>query len=139
MKLWIKIALATVMVFAVVGIGIGIYLFNLEAADLRKAKPDFIISAADLQQAFENNEVSASAKFVNRIIEVSGNIESISIGEENALNLTLQTGSDLSSVICTIPDAASTVNLSTGNPITVRGECSGYLMDVLLNNCVIIK
>ena len=139
MKLWIKIALATVMVFAVVGIGIGIYLFNLEAADLRKAKPDFIISAADLQQAFEKNEVSASAKFVNRIIEVSGNIESISIGEENALNLTLQTGSDLSSVICTIPDAASTVNLSTGNPITVRGECSGYLMDVLLNNCVIIK
>ena len=139
MKLWIKIALAIVMVFAVVGIGIGIYLFNLETADLRKAKPDFIISAADLQQAFENNEVSASAKFVNRIIEVSGNIESISIGEENALNVTLQTGSDLSSVICTIPDAASTVNLSTGNPITVRGECSGYLMDVLLNNCVIIK
>ena len=139
MKLWIKIALAIVMVFAVAGIGIGIYLFNLETADLRKAKPDFIISAADLQQAFENNEVSASAKFVNRIIEVSGNIESISIGEENALNVTLQTGSDLSSVICTIPDAASTVNLSTGNPITVRGECSGYLMDVLLNNCVIIK
>ncbi len=139
MKLWIKIALAVILVFAIAGIGIGIYFYNLEPADLRKAKPEFVITAVELQQAFENDETLASAKYVNRIIEVNGLIESISIGEENALSVTLQTNSDLSSIICTIPGAASNANLSTGNPIIVRGECSGYLMDVLLNNCVIIK
>ena len=29
--------------------------------------------------------------------------------------------------------------LKAGNEITLRGECSGFLMDVLLNNCALIK
>jgi hypothetical protein len=139
MKSRIKIVLAVVLIITLAGIGAAVYLFNLEHKDLHRVNPDFITTASDLQKAFEENEVSATSKYVNRIVEVNGIIESIKTGEENVLNVTLKTGSDFSSVICTFPDATYQANLISGNQVTIRGECSGFLMDVLLNNCILVK
>jgi hypothetical protein len=142
MKTSVKILLFVVFFLAVAGIGAALYLFNKfnkQADDLLKVKPDFTITAVALQKEFEENETAASAKYVNRIIEVSGTVESVKPGENNVLNVSLKTGSDLSSVICTFPRAADASKLNSGTQLTLRGECSGYLMDVLLNNCSVIK
>jgi hypothetical protein len=139
MKTSVKIALALVLIIALGGILGGLYLFNKQHADLQKSKPDFVITATDLQKAFEDNEVDAMAKYVNKVIEVSGIIESVKTGEGNITNVTLKTGSDFSSVICTLTPQSDASKLVPGNETTIRGECSGFLMDVLLNNSVIIK
>jgi hypothetical protein len=139
MKSRIKIALVVVFFIALAGFGIGLYLLKKEHKDLQNVNPDYVITAVDLQKAFEDNEVSATTRYVNRVIEVTGVIESVKTVEENALNISLKTGSDLSLVICTFPSANNSANLIPGNQVTIRGECSGYLMDVLLNNCVLIK
>lgn len=139
MKTSVKIALAVVLFIALGGILGGLYLFNKQHADLQKLKPDFVIAAADLQKAFEDNEADAAAKFVNKIIEVTGTVESVKTGEGGVTNVTIKTGSDLSAVICTLVPNADASKLVSGNETTIRGECSGFLMDVLLNNCVIIK
>ena len=44
----------------------------------------------------------------------------------------------MSSVICTFPKLTDPSKFKTGEEITLRGECSGFLMDVLLNNCSIV-
>jgi hypothetical protein len=139
MKTYVKILLGVVLFIALAGIWTALHLFNLQHKDLGKAKPDFVITAIDLQKAFEDNESAATAKYVNKVIEVHGTIESVKPGEGNILNVTLKTGSDLSSVICTFAKDADPSKLNSGNQITIRGECSGFLMDVLLNGCSLIK
>jgi hypothetical protein len=139
MKKSVKILLFIVFFFAVAGIGAALYLFNMQHKDLQKAKPDYVITSTDIQKAFEDNESAATAKYVNKIIEVSGTIESVKPGEGNILNVTLKTGSDLSSVICTFPRSIDSSKFDAGGKVTIRGECSGFLMDVLLNNCSLIK
>jgi len=139
MKTYVKILLGVVVFIALAGIGIALVLFIMPHKDLGKARPDFVITAIDLQKAFEDNESAATAKFVNKVIEVRGIIESVKPGEGSILNVTLKTGSDLSSVICTFARDADPSKLNTGNQVTIRGECSGFLMDVLLNDCSLIE
>ena len=135
MKLYVKIALFVVLFIAVSAILAALILYNKKHPDTAKTKPDFIIAAPLLQKEFEDNEKTASARYINKIIEVTGTIASITPAGSNHLNISLKTGSDMSSVICTFPAVGDQSMLKTGDEITLRGECSGFLMDVLLNNC----
>ena len=139
MKTYVKIALFFVTFIALAAILAALYMFNLKHTDMAKAKPDFVITSTILQKEFEDNESAASIKYINKIIEVTGKIASIKPADNNSINITLSTASDLSSVICTFPAIADPSKLKPGDEITVRGECSGFLMDVLLNNCAVIK
>lgn len=138
MKPIYKIALFVVFFMALAGILAGLYLFNLQHKDLSKVKPDFVVTAVDLQKVFESNETSANSRFVKKIIEVSGTIESVKPGEDKSLNVALKTGSVMGSVICTFQSDTEASNVRVGDSIAIRGECSGYLTDVLLNNCSVI-
>ncbi|MFZ2287418.1 MAG: hypothetical protein WAV93_10585 [Bacteroidales bacterium] len=137
MKKNLRIALIAIAVLAVAGAATGYYLYNLTPKDLGREKPDFIVTSDDLLKSFEENETAAAVKYVNRIIEVSGEVSSVEIGENNSVNISLKTNSDFSSVICTFPSEVNTEQIREGSRISVRGQCSGYLMDVLLNNCVL--
>ncbi len=139
MKTYTKVLLLFVTFIALAAILAALYMFNLKHTDMAKAKPDYVISATDLQKAFDDDETVASKKYINKILEVNGIILSSKRSENNAVNITLATGNDFSSVICTFPAVKDTINMSLGNEITLRGECSGFLMDVLLNNCAVIK
>jgi hypothetical protein len=139
MKPLVKIVLFSVFFLGLAGILAGLIMFNKQHKDLQKVKPDYVITAVDLQKAFEENEVEATGKFTGKILEVSGIIASAKPGVENTTSITLSTGSDFSAVICTFPATTDASTLSEGKQITIRGECSGFLMDVLLNNCVRIQ
>jgi hypothetical protein len=138
MKPYIKISLFVVLVIAVAGILTGLYLFNMKHADLAKTRPDFIVTATSLQKDFEDNEKTASARYINKILEVSGTIVAVIPADSSDTNISLKTGSDMSSVICTFHKMSDPSKLKSGDEITLRGQCSGFLMDVLLNNCALI-
>ena len=138
MKTYVKIALFVVSFIALSAILAALYMFNLKQTDMAKAKPDFIITATELQKEFEDNESTASARYINKILEVTGTIGSITPADSNNLNISLKTGSDISSVICTFPAIGDPSKFKAGDEVKLRGECSGFLMDVLLNNCAII-
>jgi hypothetical protein len=139
MKTSVKIALFVVFFIAVCGILAALYLYNLKPKNLQNVKPHFVVTATDFQKAFEENEKASSEMYINKIIEVSGEIASVKPGNKKTLTVSLKTGSDFSAVICTFPDVSDTTFFKTGNQITLRGVCSGFLMDVLLNNCAVIK
>ncbi|MDP4222800.1 MAG: hypothetical protein Q8868_05745 [Bacteroidota bacterium] len=139
MKPVYRIALIIVFFLALAGILAGIYLFELQHKDLSKVKPDFKMSAEELYKAFETDEALASSKYVEKVIEVSGTIESIKPGEENSVNVSLKTGSAMGSVICTFQKLPSGNQLKEGQNAVIRGECSGYLTDVLLNDCSAVE
>ncbi len=137
MKKNLKIVLILIAILALAGAAAGFYLYNLKPKDLGKVKPDFVVTSSELQSAFEENETAAVIKYVNKIIEVTGEIGSIEPGENNSVNISLKTNSSFSSVICTFPSGVDSGKVKEGSQISIRGECSGYLMDVLLNKCVI--
>jgi hypothetical protein len=135
MKPFVKIALFVVLFIAVAGILAALIMYNKKHPDTAKAKPDFVVTAIALQKEFEDNEKTASARYINKILEVNGTIASVTLADSAHLNISLKTGSDMSLVICTFPSNGHQADFVTGNEITLRGECSGFLMDVLLNNC----
>jgi hypothetical protein len=139
MKTYIKIALGVVTFIALSGILAALYLFNLKHTDMAKAKPDFVVTASLLQKAFEDDETKASTLYINKILEVTGTIASVKPAGNNIVSISLVTDSDLSSVICTFTAITDPGKFVPGKEITLRGECSGFLMDVLLNNCAIIE
>lgn len=139
MKTSIKIALFVIFFIALGLILAALYMYNMKHKDLQKKKPDFVITAVSLQKTFEDEEAAATTKYVNKILDISGTIESVKTGEGNILSVSLKTGSESSSVICTFPSATDPALFKTGNQITIRGECSGFLMDILLNNCTVIE
>ncbi len=139
MKTSYKIALFVVFFIALAGILVALYMYNLQHKDLQKVKPDFVMTAVDLQKAFEDDEIAATSRYVKKIIEVSGMIQSVKPGEDKTLSVSLKTGGDLSSVICTFQTVSEPSKYKTGDQITLMGECSGFLMDVLLNNCAVIQ
>lgn len=132
------IILLSVLVFGLSGFYMGIYEFYRAPADVAGLKPDFIFTADDIQKQFADDETAASAKYINKIIEVSGVVASVEESGKNQYNIALKTGNDMSSVICTVKTPPA-ITVNEGDKISIRGECSGYLMDVLMNNCVIVK
>ena len=138
MKPYVKIILFIVLVVALITILTALIGFNKKHADTAKVRPDFVITATTLQKEFEDNETAASARYINKIIEVSGIIASTSLSDSAHLNISLKTGSDISSGNCVFPAIGDLSKFKPGDEITLRGECSGFLMDVLLKNCAII-
>lgn len=138
MKNWVKITLFAVLIIAAGAVWFGLHEFNLKHPDTSKVKPAFIVTATSLQKEFEDNEKTASSKYINKIIEVSGTIATVTPADSTHINVSLKTGSDVSSVICTFAATGAHPEFRTGEEITLRGECSGFLMDVLLNNCATV-
>jgi len=137
MRTSVKIALITVFFLGLAGILFGIYMFNLKPADLTKARADFQITATDLQKAFEEDENAANARFLQKIVEVTGRVGTIKPVEGQSVNITLETENPLSGVICTLNRLSDISKIKEGDTISIRGRVSGSLMDILLNNCVI--
>lgn len=112
----------------------GIYLFNKKPTDTRKQQADFKISATDLVKEFSTNEETASEKYVDKILIVTGQLK-----EVNATTSTLfLDGSDpVIAITCSFyADENNQLNkIKPGDAIQVKGKCTGKLIDIVLNNC----
>jgi hypothetical protein len=139
MKKPLKIGLLVTFLLGLAGLAIGLYMYNLGQKDLQKVKPDYVLTAVDIQKEFEANESGATEKYVDKILEITGRISSSREEGGRIISIILKTENDLSSVICVFGEGINPADVDISSPVTVRGELSGFLMDVLLNNCVIIK
>lgn len=103
-------------------------------------KPDYIISASELFADFEANESVANAKYVGKVLEVKGKIKEINTSSEH-ISIILETNDVFSGINCSIANENDGLEdlIVPGIIIKIKGECSGKLMDVMLNNCVIIS
>lgn len=97
------------------------------------------LSATNLYNEFLNSENTANKKWLGKVIEVSGVISSV--GESgNYISINLK-GSSEGGVNCSIlkKDLEPGDRFKTGDSITIKGKCTGFLMDVNLVDCVVKK
>ena len=139
MKKPVKIALSVIFIIALIGVIGALYMFNKGHKDLSKVNPDFVITSTDLVKEFEKDESAATAKYMNKIVEVIGPVHYLKVEDNKATSVTLQTGNAASLVICSFSTGIDPEKFDVDKMSTIRGEFSGFLMDILLNNCVLIK
>lgn len=138
----VRLVLLIAIILLGAGICGGLYLYSKKHKDLSSVKADYVLKAHDLINAFTVDENAASEKYINKVIEVTGQVTWVEFGSaDSTLSLTLTGYGDNSGVICTFNGITdnSQVSFRDGETLTVRGECSGMLMDVLLNNCVVVS
>ncbi|MFW5645632.1 MAG: OB-fold protein [Bacteroidota bacterium] len=133
----IYIGVAIILVVAI----IAVYFYQLGHDDLSRLKPAYEITAETLYFEFSENEATANEKYLDKVLQVTGILKDMEIKSDSTWNLVLKTSDPHGSVVCSFDDYTLPKQhlLEAGNMITVRGICSGMLMDVLLNNCVLIK
>ena len=119
----------TLLLMGIIGGSIGFYMFNKPLESIASMKSDYQMEASVLLAAFENDENIANGKYLDKVIEVKGQVEKV---EEKDGNVTiyLDANNPLSNVIFQLEKSNSTMN--KGDQVTLKGICTGYLMDVVM-------
>ena len=132
------IIVALLIIAAIIVIS-GWYVFRPSETSVEKKQADFSVEATGLVNEFNNDEQAANTKYLGNVIEVSGRLDDI-VTEEETVSLTLKTPGEISGVICSFDKAALPEKLpEVGENVKIKGICSGYLLDVVLNKCSIEK
>ncbi len=127
---------------SIVSLGIGYYMYNMPAKNLSKVKPDVIISADELMSLFEENEETANGSFLGKVIEVSGKVSDVTISDDGSMEIILESQSLMGGVSCSFEAEDAMAYLSMLERVqnaVIKGECTGYLADVILKRCVVVK
>ncbi|MFA5000753.1 MAG: hypothetical protein WC531_00790 [Candidatus Paceibacterota bacterium] len=103
-------------------------------------KPEAIkITATALAEAYKSNEVAADAKYKNKLVEVSGFVDSIGKDILDSPYITLSTGQySVTFIQCFFSKADEPVlaKFSKGQSLRLEGEVSGLtLISVVLKGC----
>ena len=134
-----KVKLAIVAGCVIICAAIAWYLYNeynephKGVADIRS---DIQITATDLYSDFQSNETNANKKYLNKVIEVTGNVSEVQNVNGSQIIL-LSSAGNMGGVSCQLTNDENNKKkiVKKSTTITIKGKCSGYLMDVNLVDC----
>ena len=126
---------------AFVAAGYGFYLFNKKPADVRVLHAEYELAAATLVAEFNKDEPAANKKYLDKVLAVKGNVVDVKTDATGLATVFLDSGDPLAAVTCSFynEEAGAVKNLPKGKEVTIKGMCTGKLMDVVLNKCSINK
>ena len=107
--------------------------------NVAKAAAAHELNAGALYAAFSEDETAANAEYAGTVIEVKGILKSVEKNDTDQFQLSLDAEDDLGAVVCTLTQApADLTNLEIGSSVTVKGICTGYLFDVVIDQAVLL-
>jgi tRNA_anti-like len=142
MKKSFKIALIAVVVLAVGAFSFWKFVWNKEHRTAEDEKPVASLTAAALYTEYETDEAASNAKYLNKTVQVSGSVSEVTKDETGTIVVLLATESMMGVVSCTFSSLDGkpvNVEIKEGDQINVKGICSGYTIDVVLEQCAIVK
>ena len=110
------------------------------SSNLASAEPDFDVSCASISKEVDANEARASAKYSDKVIKISGRVDSIDedMWGDNVVNLT--DGQEYSFNNCMLNDVPQDIAISLDKGQSVSFTCNDF-MEVMgrtsLSNCSI--
>ena len=123
---------------AVIGIGIGVMMYNKPHQNIESAKTDISIAATELFADYEQDEAASNTRFLDKMIEVKGKVMEVKEREDGNIGVTLEGGGMMFGVICELDHMTQhkRTEFAVGEEVTFKGICTGLLMDVVLVRCV---
>ena len=131
-----KKILYAILLLAILGGGIGYYMYNKPVDKMASMSVDETISAEQLFSVYESDENAANARFLDKVIAVKGTVIKTTKDSEKATIL-LDTGDMLANIMCQMEDLDIELP-AEGSTISIKGLCTGYLTDVVLIKGIII-
>jgi hypothetical protein len=133
------ILLGVVLIVLGVVLFIRFYIFKEAATSVASKKADIILEAGDLVNSFETDEKTANTNYLNKIVEVKGVVDNVADSKSD-ISVYLKQKGKTSGVMCSFDKAEYQKNpVKPGDHVSIKGICSGYLMDVVLNKCAVKK
>jgi tRNA_anti-like len=128
-----------IVILVLILAGLGIYKVYKPHRNVSGEEAVASLPAQDLYLDFQHDENVANKKWVGKVIEVSGIISSVN---ESAgyVSINLKATAE-GGINCSVlkKDLDQNETLKNGDSLTIKGKCTGFLMDVNLVDCVIKK
>jgi len=109
------------------------YLYNKPARSAASEK-GIAVTAAELATAFEKDEKAANKIYLDKTLDVKGVISEVNSNQQGKTVVVLQ-GTDMAGVQCTLLEAKD--GLKKNDSIHLKGICTGFLTDVVIDRCVL--
>ena len=132
-------SLLSIFLFIIIGFGSLDEFENLDQSPkvTSDSNPSVTISASKLYKEYNENEIAADEKYKGKIIEVTGVIRDIGNDIMDNAYITLVGDEYFGDIQCYFNEKSVVAKLSKGKRITVIGSCSGLMMNVQINNCIV--
>ena len=127
------LAVGIVVTILISGIVYGYYRYNKPRDTAASGKTDLSVEAGTILHDFETDESAATKKYLGKIIEVKGRVQQIDTVSGN-FSVLLATGS-AAFINCAMTGPVPAVQLK--EEIGIKGRCAGFMIDVMLVDCVI--
>lgn len=127
-----------ILAVGLVSFAVGIFFWTKPVASLENSKADITVTAAKLMADFESDEAAANEMYLDKVVEVSGVVSEVK-SSETGVTVILESESMMGGVTCGFKEGSlSLAELSqeVGSSMKIKGQCTGYLMDVILERCV---
>lgn len=133
-----KIIIWLLIIGVVAGSAVYLYLFYFGAKhkDPLKAASMVTVSATELYDLYANQEDSANALYLGKVIKVSGKVASVDL-KESRYSVFYETNGVMGTVLCEMDSTenAKVKGLKPGDQVSIAGFCNGINMDVYLDRC----
>ncbi len=127
------------LVLGLIGATTGTYLWFKPVAKISSMKTELSIPANELFTAFETDEAEANNQYLNKVIEVTGIIKEVKNNENGLPVVIFETDDLIFGVMCEFETQKGAANINAGELLTIKGVCTGKLLDVVLNRCELIN
>lgn len=132
-KIWIAL-----IVVLVVAVSVYIYVFHKPARTAASEKAKYSLTASELVSDFEKNENSANEKYLNKIVKINGVVTNVT-ENQNEISVSLE-GDGMSGINCSFSkETLDKTKIAKGDKVFIKGICTGFLMDVVLNKCALVS
>jgi hypothetical protein len=122
---------------------IGYYLWNKPHRTADDEKPYATLTASQLFTEFATDEEASWAKYKDKVIQISGEVETISTDASGNTQVVMKTDTEMSTVSVTLMAGATAPAQEAGTMIEVKGICNGFLNDIFgevqLNQGVVVN
>lgn len=133
----LKKILIVVLILVLAGVGYGVYVWNKPARNVMDEKNFITSSAADIFDQYKADETKANRIYLDRAIQVTGQVQEVKINADGKRVLYLKTGDTIGTVSCTLKQQAT---IPTETVVTIRGICTGFnSIDVVIIESFQIK
>lgn len=114
-------------------------MYNKPHVNVAETSSDVSLEAVKIVDDFSSDEIMANTTYLDKIVQVSGIINSIKT--ENETVIVALAGNSFGDVLCYLSEESKTkVNtLKEGQRVTLKGICTGFLLDVVLVKCALIN
>ncbi len=133
-----KKMLYVLLAVGIIGAAVGYNLWNKPHQDIAAAKTDVAIDAVALYNEYDTDENAANAKYLDKVVAISGKVKEASKDADDAVKVSLEAGSEMGVVACELSPFAKhkRTDFQVGEQVTFKGKCTGLNLDVVFVECV---